>query len=86
VLAGDVVLGWSGDGKSVYARRPGELQAKVYRIDLATGERLIWHVIQGPEDRAGVQPGIGVLGRDDHTYAYAYGRTLSELFLARGFR
>ncbi|HYQ96160.1 MAG TPA: hypothetical protein VER38_04040, partial [Candidatus Eisenbacteria bacterium] len=87
VLAGDVIVGWSGDGKSMYARRPGDLQeAKVYRIDLATGKRLVWQVLQGPEDRAGVQPGLAVLGHDDHTYAYVYGRTLSELFLARGFR
>ena len=85
-LADDMIMGWSSDGKSVYARTIGELPAKVYRIDLATGKRLVWQVLQGPEDRAGVQPGLAILGRDDHTYAYVYGRALSELFLARGLR
>jgi Tol biopolymer transport system component len=85
-LPDDVILGWSSDGKSVYARTTGELPAKISRIDLATGKRVAWQVLHGPEDRAGVQPGLAILGRDDHTYVYVYGRALSELFLARGLR
>ena len=86
-LPDDLIIGWSSDAKSLYVRPlSGELPATLYRIVLATGERVVYQVLRGPDDRAGAQAGLAVLGRDDHTYAYAYARTLCELFLARGLR
>ena len=40
--AGEVPVGWSTDGRSLYAYRGGDLPAKVYRVDLASGARTLW--------------------------------------------
>jgi hypothetical protein len=85
-LPGEAVIGWSGDGKSVYLVMPGTRPAEVFRLDLAIGTRTKWATFDGPEDRAGMFTGAMVLGHDDHGYAYAYSRYLSELYLATGLR
>ncbi len=83
-LPNEAVVGWSRDGRSLYVT--GQPRGEVYRVDIATGTRTLWAKFTGPEDRAGSGLGLLILGRDDHTYAYAYTRYLSELFLARGMR
>jgi hypothetical protein len=86
-LPNEIFLGWGASGGSVYVGTlgaPPPLEA--YRVDLATGKRVSWERFLGPADRAGVQIGLRTIGPDDHTYAYTYARTLSELFLARGLR
>jgi hypothetical protein len=85
-LPEEVALGWSADGKSLYVGTPGLRPFQAFRVDLATGKRTLWAEQKGPEDRAGTSGGVMVLGRDDHTYAYVYSRTLSELFVASGLR
>ena len=37
--AGEQPVAWSLDGRSIYIYRPGELPAKVYRLDLVTGQK-----------------------------------------------
>jgi hypothetical protein len=84
---GEVTLGWDASGNSLYVGgTTGPPPMETFRIDLATGKRVSWVRFLGPEDRAGVQIGYRTIGLDDHTYAYTYSRTLSELFLARGLR
>ncbi len=86
-LPNEVFLGWGASGSSVYVGPfggPPPLEAN--RVDLATGKRVNWARFEGPEDRAGIHIGLRTIGPDDHTYAYTYARTLSELFLARGLR
>src|SRR5205814_9965737 len=39
------VVGWSGDQKAVFVYMRGELPAKVFRLDLETGERTLWREI-----------------------------------------
>jgi hypothetical protein len=86
-LPDEIFMGWDAAGSSVYVGRPGAPPPlETYRVDLATGKRESWARFQGPEDRAGIQIGLRSIGPDDHTYAYTYSRTLSELFLARGLR
>ena len=55
-------------------------------LALANGARARWEELKGPEDRAGTFIGATIVGRDDHTYAYAVSRNVSELYLARGLR
>jgi len=82
----ETVMGWTADGKSIYVSIFGQRPAVVYRLTLATGARVRWADLNGPEDNAGILIGFTVLGWDDHTYAYAYSRYVSELYLARGLR
>ncbi|MGA7301703.1 MAG: protein kinase, partial [Candidatus Sulfotelmatobacter sp.] len=39
---GEQPITWSGDGQSLYIYQPGELPARVYRLDLKSGKRTLW--------------------------------------------
>jgi dipeptidyl aminopeptidase/acylaminoacyl peptidase len=78
---GDTAVGWSSDGRSLFIYRPGELPAKIYRLDVATGQKQLWRELM-PADNAGVTDiGPILVTPDAKTYVYEYGRTLSDLYL-----
>ena len=84
--AGEQPIEWSADGKSIYVYRPGELPAKVNKLDLATGKRTLWRTL-APADPAGVsQIGPIVMTPDGASYIYGYHRTLSDLYLVEGLK
>ncbi|HEY3124283.1 MAG TPA: protein kinase [Thermoanaerobaculia bacterium] len=84
--AGDSPAGWSADGSAIYVYRQGELPAKVYLVDVATGRRELWRTLI-PSDSAGVSNISRVCPTPDgKSYAYAYIRTLSDLYLVEGAR
>ena len=84
--AGESPAGWSVDGRSLYVYRQGELPAKVYLVEVATGRRQLWKMLM-PSDSAGVSNITRVCPTPDGTsYAYAYIRTLSDLYLVEGAR
>src|SRR5256886_1424723 len=39
---GEQPITWSSDGRSLYIYQPGELPARVYRLDVKTGQRTLW--------------------------------------------
>ena len=83
---GEVPVGWSADGHSLYIYRGGDLPAKVYLLDLATGRRNLWHQLM-PPDPAGVEYVGPVLpAANGKGYAYGYRRLLSDLYLVEGLR
>jgi serine/threonine protein kinase len=78
---GEQPINWSADGRSLLIYRPGELPARVFRLDLATGQRTLWKQLM-PSDPAGVQTiGPILLTRDLKTCVYGYHRTLADLYL-----
>ena len=83
---GDAPAGWSGDGKTIYVYRRGELPCRVFRIDLATGKRELWKELL-PPDPAGVT-GIApvVVSADGSAYVYGATRILSALYLVDGLK
>jgi eukaryotic-like serine/threonine-protein kinase len=84
--AGEQPIEWSADGKSLYVYRTGELPARVYQLDLATGKRTLWRTL-APADPAGVsQIGPIVMTPDGSSYIYGYHRTLSDLYLVEGLK
>jgi serine/threonine protein kinase len=85
-MAGEQPIEWSADGKLLYVYRPGELPAKVDKLDLATGKRTPWRTL-APADPAGVsQIGPIVMTPDGSSYIYGYHRTLSDLYLVEGLK
>jgi serine/threonine protein kinase/sugar lactone lactonase YvrE len=84
--AGEEPICWSADGRSLYVYQPGDLPARVYRLDLASGERTLWKQLM-PSDPAGVER-IGPIRmtRDGVTYVYGYHRTLADLYLVEGLK
>jgi eukaryotic-like serine/threonine-protein kinase len=82
----DRPFGWSPDQRFLYVYRRGEVPARTFRIELATGRKEPWRDL-APPDRAGVTSIVDPhLAADGIHYAYSYLRNLSDLYLAEGFR
>ena len=83
---GDIPINWSEDGHSIYLYRSGEVPAKVYRVDLATGKKTVWKQI-APLDPTGVSTiGPIVMTPNGKTYVYGFHRTLGDLYLVEGLK
>jgi eukaryotic-like serine/threonine-protein kinase len=79
-------IGWTQDSKSLYVYRLGEVPAKVYRLDPATGQRTLWRELV-PADPAGVATiGPILITPDGKTYVYGFHRTLADLYLVEGLK
>jgi eukaryotic-like serine/threonine-protein kinase len=83
---GDLPVSWNQDGRSIYLYRTGEVPAKVYQLELATGKKMIWKQIV-PVDPTGVSTiGPVLMTPDGKTYAYGFHRTLGDLYLVEGLK
>jgi eukaryotic-like serine/threonine-protein kinase len=86
LLAGEAPVGWTTDGRSLYVYRGGELPAKVYLLEIASGRRTLWKQLM-PPDPAGVEYVGPVLPTPGgKAYAYGYRRLLSDLYLVEGLK
>jgi Tol biopolymer transport system component/predicted Ser/Thr protein kinase len=86
VATGEEPVEWDATGRALYIYRPGEMPTKVYRLDLATGERTLWRQLM-PSDPAGVERISPIrMAADGKTYVYGYHRTLADLYLVEGLR
>jgi Tol biopolymer transport system component len=83
---GEQPITWSADGRSLYIYQPGELPARVYRVDLQTGKRSLWKELM-PSDPAGVE-NIGpiYMTPDAKTCVFGYHRMLADLYLVEGLK
>jgi Tol biopolymer transport system component len=80
----DRPIGWTNDGRLYVFRR--EAPARVYRYDPKTGQKELWKELM-PRDGAGVSEiARAVPTPDGKAYAYAYIRTLSDLYLVEGLK
>ncbi|MFI5113332.1 MAG: protein kinase [Terriglobales bacterium] len=83
--AGEQPITFSHDG-GLYVYQPGELPARVFRLDIMTGRRTAWKQLM-PSDPAGVVTiGPILLTPDAKTAVYGYHRTLSDLYLVDGMK
>jgi Tol biopolymer transport system component len=84
--AGEQPITWALDGKSIYVYQPGELPARVFRIDVQTGQRAFWKELM-PTDPAGVE-NIGpiLMTADAKTCVFGYHRMLADLYLVEGLK
>jgi len=83
---GCVPVGWSNDARSIFVYNPGELPVKIYRLDLASGQKQLWKTLM-PADAAGITDmGPILITPDGKSYVYEYGRTLSDLYLVEGIK
>ena len=75
---------WSADGTAVFAYERGKIPARIFRVDIATGERELWHAV-APRNPSGVS-GINslLLTEDGRSLVVSYTRTSGELYIARG--
>ena len=83
---GSIPVGWTADGRSLFIYSPGELPARVQRLDIGTGQKQPWKELM-PADAAGITDmGPILITPEGKSYVYEYGRTLSDLYLVEGIQ
>ncbi|HKN32916.1 MAG TPA: winged helix-turn-helix domain-containing protein [Terriglobales bacterium] len=83
---GERILGWTTDGKSIYAAGIGETENSVFVIDVASGRRQLFRTFS-PLDKAGLTYlGPPTITADGRYYAYSYNRQISEMFVVEGIQ
>jgi len=84
--AGEQPITFTSDSRSLYVYQPGELPARVYRLDLQTGQRTFWKELM-PSDPAGVETiGPILMTPDAKTCVFGYHRMLADLYLVEGLK
>ncbi len=83
---GEQPIQFSDDAKTIYFYKPGDLPAKVYRLDVSTGHKTLWKELM-PSDSAGVSRiGPILITPDGKSCLYGYHRILSDLYLVEGLK
>ncbi|HET8922196.1 MAG TPA: protein kinase [Candidatus Acidoferrum sp.] len=83
---GEHPISWGQDADTLYVYRPGEVPAKIFRLELATGKRVLWKQFM-PADPAGVATlGPILITPDGRSYVYGFQRTLADLYLVEGLK
>jgi len=81
--SGDEPIQWSNDGRAVYVIGAGEFATKIYRVNLATGNRREWKTID-PPNKVGLvglelNPGGILITPDGKVSVYTYWILLQQL-------
>jgi Tol biopolymer transport system component len=83
VSSGDQVIQWSADSRSLYLYSQSDRSAKVWLLDLETGQKRLWKEVPAASsssvDRVRVTP-------DGKSYVYGEWSIASELYLVEGLR
>ncbi|HEY1270657.1 MAG TPA: hypothetical protein VGF08_01670, partial [Terriglobales bacterium] len=83
---GEQPITFSSDNNSLYVYQPGELPARVHRVDLRSGQRTLWKELM-PSDPAGVETiGPIIMTPDAKTCVFGYHRMLADLYLVEGLK
>jgi len=81
---GELPIGWDQTNHSLYVYQPGDLPARIFLLDVATGKKTLWKQLL-PTDPAGVASiGPLLVTPNGQTYVYGFVRTLADLYLAEG--
>jgi Tol biopolymer transport system component len=83
--ADDIPIRWRGDGRVLFVRQ-GRLPARIFALDVSTGQRTLVHQIS-PRDVVGVDAiGDIRLTPDGNSYAYVYIQNLYSLYQVTGLK
>ena len=78
-----IPIRWSEDNSSVYGYISGQVPTKVYKVNVATGSKVLLRELQ-PEKTGVVTLAPVVVSRDGSRFAYSYYEVLSVLYLISG--
>ena len=76
-----VPIQWSPDGSSVYVYLSGQVPAKVFEVNLATGKKTFIQELQPPTSVGVAMIAPVVVTRDGSRFAYSYYQVSSVLYL-----
>jgi DNA-binding winged helix-turn-helix (wHTH) protein/Tol biopolymer transport system component len=79
----ETAVRWSGDGSAIFVE--GGVPSRIFRVDVKSGRREFWKELM-PADPAGVHTVVPFLASDGRTYAYAYARSLMDLYVIEGLK
>jgi len=79
------VAAWSADGRSLFVIEQDETVARVFRRDIATGQRTPVRDIRA-QSPAGVTSFDVFVSRDGRAYAYTTSLRLANVFVVTGLR
>ncbi len=79
----DRVIQWSSDSRALYVCRVGERPAKVWLLDLETGQKRLWKEIAVEEGLGDLQVRVTP---DGSTWVHSGRKVVSELYLVEGLR
>ena len=83
---GLIPVQWSEDESSLYGYLPGQIPTKVFKVNLATGQKTLVQELH-PETNAGlVAIAPVVVSRDGSRFAYSYYQVFSVLYVISGLR
>jgi eukaryotic-like serine/threonine-protein kinase len=84
--SGDSPIQWSADGHSLLVWNSLEFPVRIYRLEFANSKRQMLRDLPAP-DPAGLElTGEVVVTPDLKSYAFSFGRTLSELYTVDGLK
>jgi len=81
-----IPIQWSEDNSSAYGYRPGQIPAKVYKVNVVTGKKTIIQELQPATATGVVTIAPVVVTRDGSRFAYSYYQVFSVLYLISGLR
>jgi Tol biopolymer transport system component len=77
-------IGWTPDGRSLYVAPSSGVPARIHLVDVATGRRTLWKIIDAPDPAGILRIGPYFLSADGQAYIYSYRREVGDLFLVEG--
>jgi Tol biopolymer transport system component len=77
-------LAWTADSEVVYVSRWNQLPVKIYKLNLATGQRQLLKELNPPDATGLCDVGKIRWSADGRAYIYGYTRILSDLYLVKG--
>jgi Tol biopolymer transport system component len=82
----DRIVRWLSDAHAVLVYRTNELPARIYRVDLDSGERTVWRDLTPPDPTGIYRVGRLRMSGDLSAYAYTYYMQLVDLHVVEGLR
>jgi len=83
---GFVPFQWSPDSRFVYGYHPGQVPAKVYKVDIETGKKNLVEELMRDPTAGVVNVAPLVATRDGSRFAYSYYQVWSVLYMISGLR
>ena len=84
--SGDHLRQWSADGRSLFVSERYARPARVFRLDLQSGERSLWREFSPPQPAGIVGTIDPALTPDGSAWAYSVLRHLNDLYVLEGVR
>jgi Tol biopolymer transport system component len=86
-VRGDQPLAWSADGEAIWVLSRATPPARIFRIELRTGRRVLWREVPYSDPAAIEFDQLRVvMSADGSKFVYSYQTHLSQIYLAKGLR